>query len=415
MAQLIFSGAVSGKGGSLRKVKVLHISQATGGVQRHVIDVVSRIDKSRFEVAGICPPQDLIKGVSTDKESLLEAFKRVGVRAYPMVMRREISPISDLAIFWRLYSFLKKEKFDVVHTHSSKAGFLGRIAAKMAGVPVIVYTPNNFAFDRPRWMIAQIVFFGLLEKFAGLFCDRVFAVCRDEKELAVRLGVLPKEKITLISNFIDVSRLNFGVDAAKKRIELGIKENERLIVSVGRLAAQKSPRDFVLAAETVLQKRKDARFLFLGDGPLFKETESLIKKKNLTDYVRILGWRNDSIEVIAASDIFVLASLWEVLPNHSLLDAMALSKPAVITTTSGARDMVTDGFNGYVVPVADRAAMAEAILKLLELPAGELKQLGKHSKEIFDKRPSPGEIVRIIEDAYIGILYRKGRMSNDKI
>ncbi len=397
----------------MRKIKVLHISQATGGVQRHVIDVVSRIDKSRFEVVGICPPQDLVKGVSLDKESFPEAFEKVGVRAYPLLMRREISPLSDLAVFWRLYSFLKKEKFDVVHTHSSKAGFLGRIAARMAGVPAIVHTPNNFAFDRPRRMAAQIIFFGLLEKIAGFFCDRVFAVCIDEKELAVRLGVLPKEKITLISNFIDASRLNFGVDVANKKNELGIKQGERVIVSVARLAAQKSPRDFVLAAEMVLRKRTDAQFLFLGDGPLFKETDSLIKKKNLTGCVRILGWRNDTAEVIAASDIFVLASLWEVLPNHSLLDAMALSKPAVITATSGARDIVTDGFNGYVVPVADPAVMAEAILKLLELPAGELKQLGKHSREMFDKRPSPGEIVRIIEDAYIGILYRKGKVGEN--
>lgn len=392
----------------MRKIKVLHISQATGGVQRHVIDVVSRIDKSRFEVAGLCPPQDLIKGVFSDKESFLEAFRRAGIRAYPLVMRREISPISDLAAFCRIYSFLKKEKFDVVHTHSSKAGFLGRIAARMAGVPAIVHTPNNFAFDRPRRMAPQIIFYVLLEKFAGLFCDMVFAVCGDEKELAAGLGVLPKKKITLISNFIDTSRLNFGVDRAKKRIELGIRENERVIVSVGRLAAQKSPGDFVLAAEEVLKKNKETRFLFLGDGPLFKETDRLIKKKNLTGAVIILGWRNDSAEIIAASDIFVLSSLWEVLPNHSLLDAMALSKPAVITATSGARDVVTDGFNGYVVPIADSLAMAEAILKLLGLPDAGLKQMGRHSREIFDKRPSPGEIVRAIEDAYIGLLYRKG-------
>lgn len=392
----------------MSKIKVLHISQAAGGVQRHVIDVVSRIDKSRFEVAGICPPKDLIRGVSSDKESFLEAFKRAGLRAYPLVMRREINPFSDLAVLWRLYSFLKKEKFDVVHTHSSKAGFLGRIAARLAGVPAIVYTPNNFAFDRPGWMVPQIIFFGFLEKFAGFFCDMVFAVCGDEKELAVRLGVLPEKKITLISNFIDASGLNTGGDAKKKRDELGIKQGERLIVSVGRLAAQKSPRDFVLAAEIVLRKETNVRFLFLGDGPLFKETESLIMKKNLTGSVKILGWRNDTAEVIAASDVFVLASLWEVLPNHSLLDAMALGKPAVITATSGAKDIVIDGFNGYVTPVADPAALAEAILKLLALPEDKLKQLGKHSQEIFNKRPSASEIVRIIEDTYIGILYRKG-------
>jgi glycosyltransferase involved in cell wall biosynthesis len=394
----------------LPKIKVLYISQATGGVQRHVIDLVLRIDKSRFETAAICPPRDLIKGVSLDKESFPEAFKRAGVRVYPVTMRRKINPVSDLAALWRIYAFLKKERFDVVHTHSSKAGFLGRLAARMAGVPAIVHTPHNFAFDRPRRMTWSIAFFGLLEKFAGFFCDRVFAVCRDEQELAVSLGVLPAEKITLISNSIDAPRLDQGVNSETKRTELGIRQGERLIVSVGRLAAQKSPKDFVRAADIVLHKMPDARFLFLGDGPLFKEIDRLIRKKNLESRVKILGWRNDTAEVIAASDIFVLSSLWEVLPNYSLLDAMGLGKPVVITATSGSGDMVKNGFNGYVVPVADPEAMAEAILKLLKLPPAGLKTMGKNSREVFDKRPSPDEIVKMIEDTYIGILYRKGAL-----
>lgn len=394
----------------MSRIKVLHISQATGGVERHVIDIVSRLDKNRFDIAGVCPPQDLIKGVSSDKESFLDAFKRVGVRAYPVKMHREIRPLSDLSAFFKLYNFIRKEGFDVVHTHSSKAGFLGRLAARLAGVPVIVHTPNNFAFDRPEYMVKERVFYALLERFAGLFCDMVMAVCKDEKDLAVRLGVLPKEKITVISNVINASNLNFNVDTAKKRRELGVGESKRLVVSVGRAAAQKSPKDFVLAAERVLQKRRDVQFLFLGDGPLFKKMEGLIRKKKLSEYVRLLGWRNDSAEIIAASDIFVLSSLWEVLPNHSLLDAMAQGKPAVITAVSGARDAVIDGFNGYVVGVGDYQALAGALLKLLDLSSGELRKWGRRSKEIFEKRLNLEDIVKIIENTYIGLLHRKGKI-----
>lgn len=239
----------------------------------------------------------------------------------------------------------------------------------------------------------------------------VFAVCKDEKDLAVRLGVLPKEKITVISNVINASKLSPAVDILRKHRELGIGESERVIISVGRAARQKSPKDFVLAAQKVLEKRKDVKFLFLGDGPLFKKTERLINRKKLSGNVKLLGWRNDASEIIAASDIFVLSSLWEVLPNHSLLDAMALSKPAVITATSGAREAVIDGFNGYVVSAGDYQALANAILKLLGLSNGELKKLGKHSKEMFEKRLTPEDVVKIIENTYTGLLYKKRKIN----
>lgn len=376
-------------------------------MQRHVIDIVSNIDKDRFDITGVCPPRDLVKGVSRDKESFCAAFERIGVRVHPLKMRREIRPISDLAAFIRLYLFIKKQRFDVVHAHSSKAGFIARIAARIAGVPAIVYTPNNFTFDRPGRMTAKRRFFALLERFAGLFCDKVMAVCGDEKDLAARLGVLPAKKIAVISNVIDTSRLNFNVDMAAKREELGIGLEERLVVSVGRVAEQKSPKDFILAAERVLGKNKNTRFLFLGDGPLLYKARSLVEKKGLQGYIRLPGWRNDAAEVIAASDLFVLSSLWEVLPNHSLLDAMALGKPAIITATSGAREVVFDGVNGYVVPVGRPDLLADFILHLLELPLNQLQEFGRRSKEMFKERPGPREIARIIENTYLEILTGK--------
>ena len=394
----------------MRKIKVLHISQATGGVQRHVIDIVSRMDKNIFEVTGVCPPQDLVKGVSLDKESFLRAFERSGAAAHPIKMHREIRPLGDLAAFVKIYRFIKKEGFDVVHAHSSKAGFLARIAARMAGVPVIIYTPNNFAFDRPPRMVFHRTFFGLLEKFAGLFCDMVFAVCRDELELAVRLGILPREKVTLISNTADISSAVSAADVSAKRRELGIGESEKIVISVGRLAAQKAPLEFLKAARQVLEKYKDARFLFLGDGPLAKKAADFISRRGLADRVKLLGWRDDAAAIIAASDIFVLSSSWEVLPNHSLLDALALGKPAVITAVSGASDVVINGYNGYIAPVGDHVFLARRILGLLALPAEDLRIFGRHSREIVEKRPAPADITRTVENTYMRLLFAKGAL-----
>lgn len=392
------------------KIKVLHISQATGGVQRHVVSVLERLDKGRFEIYGICPPVDLVKGVSADKESFAQAMKRAGAQVYPVRMTRGIRPISDLAAFIRIYAYIKKNGFDVVHAHSSKAGFLGRIAARIAGVPVVVYTPNSFAFDRPRSMVLQKIFYAALERFAGLFCDRVIAVCEGEKELAVKMCVLPAKKIIVVSNAVDLSDYSsLRVDPDRGRARAGVGAGERMVIQVGRIAAQKAPFDFIRAAALVNKDFPEARFLIAGDGPLTNKVIRYLDAKGYSGFIKVLQWRNDVKELIAVSDIFVLASLWEVLPNFSLLDAMALRKPVVITDTLGSEELVRDGYNGYLVPKGRPRLLAESIAGLLRLKKEEFEGYGAHSREIVEKRQDMTGAARQIERLYEELYEKKGR------
>ncbi|MFH1847978.1 MAG: glycosyltransferase [Candidatus Omnitrophota bacterium] len=252
----------------MTKIKVLHISQATGGVQRHIIQLLPRLSRERFEVTGICPPEDLIKGISADKQSFPQAFKNIGTEVHTVVMSREINPAFDLAAFFKIYGFLRKRKFDIVHTHSSKAGFLGRIAARLAGVPVIVHTPHSMAFDNPVMMPIQRSFYMFLEKVAGLFCDKIIAVCKGEKELIAGSGVAPGDKIEVINNGVDPALYDKRVDTSAKRKELGLKDSDKVVALVGRMSVQKAPFDFIKAALAVRKEFSDAVFLLLGDGPL---------------------------------------------------------------------------------------------------------------------------------------------------
>jgi len=394
------------------KIKVLHISQAAGGVQRHLISVLEKINKTKFEIVGICPPEDLVKGVSRDKETFVQAFERLGIRVHPIKMHRAIRPISDLIAFIKIKRFIKKERFDIVHTYSSKAGFLGRIAARLAGVPVCIHMPQSFAFDRPFSMRVQRLFYTALEKFAARFCDAFAAVCEEEKDLVVKYLGVPETKCEIISNAVDLSDYKtVDVDVSKKKDELGIGAKGKVLVFVGRFADQKAPIDLVMAMERVKRMtQKDFVCLMLGDGPLTGKVTDYVREKGCSDFIEVLGWRNDIKEIIAASDIFVLPSLWEVMPNHSTLDAMALKKPIVITDTLGARDLVKDGYNGFVVPKGKHLLLAGAVAELLSLNDSALKEYGLRSREILEKRPSLKDVVRRLENLYERLLCNKARL-----
>ena len=364
----------------MRRIKVLHISQATGGVERHVISLVSRLDPSRFEVVGSCPTVDQIPGVSREKESFVEAFRRIGVRVVPIEMRRELHFPSDLKSFFKIYRLIRREKFDIVHTHSSKAGFLARVAARLAGVPVVIHTPNNFAFDRPQQDPSRILY-RYFEKLAGLFCDCIIAVSRSEERLAWE--VVPRGKVVRIENAIDLNEVTSRGDPAEKRKNLGLSPGQPIVSMVGRLAVQKSPNDFVLAAKEVLAQKKDVAFLIIGDGPLGEEVRNLMASLQLEKNVLLLGWREDVFDLMAASDLIALTSLWEGLP-YTLLEAMALGKPIVATDATGSVDIVKDGENGVLVPRGDIRGIANAIVRLLSDPA-RAKAMGLAGRRYIEK------------------------------
>ena len=387
----------------MRRIKVLQLSQATGGVQRYVIYLAGCLNKGLFEGVGCCPPIDRIPGVSRQKESFAEAFGRIGIRVVPIEMWREIRPLRDLKSFFQIYRLIRKEKFDVVHTHSSKAGFVGRLAARLAGVPVVVHTPNNFAFDRPRQTPSRLLY-RFLETIASFFCDRILAVSVSEEKLALK--VAPRGKVVRIDNAIDLQEVVARKNPLRVREELGLVPGRPVVSMVGRLSVQKCPEDFVLAAREVLQKKQEVAFLVMGDGPLWQETEGLIRSLNLEKQILLLGWREDVFDLMAASDLIVLTSLWEGLP-YTVLDAMAFGKPLVVTDATGSVDVVQDGVTGLVVSRHNPSEVAKAILRLLDHPA-EAKRMGEAGRRFMEKEHlTLRQQVERIQSLYLELLRHK--------
>lgn len=382
------------------RIKVLQVAQATGGVQKHVLYLANGLDKERFEVVGACPPIDRIKGVDKAKTSFPQALKGAGIRVFAIDMYRRINPIGDLISFLKILKLIKKEKFDIVHTHSSKAGFLGRLSAKLLGVPVILYTPNAFAFDKPKAVFLLKIFYLYLEKLAARWCDIIITASDSERNLALRHKIASPDKIITINNVIDREKIKVvpPPDIARKHRELGIDANDKVVITVARLTQQKSPLDFVKMAERIIEKRKNVKFFIVGDGPLLGKTTNFIHKKKLEKYIKLLGWRTDVEELLYISDVFVLTSLWEGLP-YTVMEAMALKKPVVATDVVGTRDLIKDSYSGYLVPPHREDLLAKKVSELLESPEISGK-MGLKGYEMLEKRMSLTEHIRTIEDLY---------------
>ncbi|MFH1857520.1 MAG: glycosyltransferase family 4 protein [Candidatus Omnitrophota bacterium] len=388
----------------MERIKILYVSQATGGVKRHITFLVQRLDPSRYEIAGCFPPQDRIKGAASNKETYFDVFQKRGLRAIPLDMYREIHPIQDLRAFLKLFRILRRERWDIVHTHSSKAGFLGRIAARVAGVPVVVHTPNAFAFDRPPHSFLN-PFYVFLEKMAGYFCDALIAVSDSEEQLAGQAGVVSAKKIICIPNGIDLEEMSCEVDPQAKKRMLGLPENKPMILTIGRFAPQKAPGLFIESAKQILAQRSDVSFVMVGDGPLLQRVKDRIQKEGLQNHLFLFGWRSDVKEILAACDIYVLSSLWEGLP-YTVLEAMALAKPVVATAARGTRDAVRDGVTGFLVGLRDEKTMAGKLLKLLSEP-DLARGMGQQGRLLVEKEFTIGPHVQKTDLLYQRLLSEK--------
>lgn len=280
---------------------------------------------------------------------------------------REVRLWRDAAALRRLEDLFRRRRPEIVHTHSSKAGFLGRLAARRAGVPVVVHTAHGWGFhDAQPWPVRAA--FVAAERLAARWADAIVAVAEATraKGLAHRVG--RPEQYAIIRSGIDVAGVRAHGDRAAARRALGIPHGAPVVATVGNLKPQKAPLDFVAVARRVASRFPDAVFLYAGDGVLRPVVERAIARAGLDGRVRLLGWRPDAPRVIAAADVFVLTSRWEGLPR-AYLEAAALGVPAVGTDVDGAREIVEENVTGHLRPPGDVEGLAEAVCGLLADPA----------------------------------------------
>lgn len=386
----------------MARIQVLHIITRliVGGAQENTMLTAALLDTDRYAV-------DVISGPQTGPEgSLIEEVRARGVplTIEPMLLR-EINPVKDLRALIRLTRFIKRGHFTIVHTHSSKAGILGRWAAWLARTPIIVHTVHGWGHtERQHPLVRQLYI--ILEKLTLPITDKLIVVTPRDVEKGLRDGIGSSEIFVTIRSGIELDR--FGrpqVSGDETRAALGIPLDAPVVGSVTRLSPQKAPLDFVRAAGIMAHQAPDARFVMVGDGPLRREVEALVAELGLTDRFVLTGLRRDVPELMAAFDVFVLSSLWEGLPRV-LPQAMAAGLPIVATAVDGNAEAVADGKNGLLVPPGDPAALAQAVVQLLRDPskADRMGQDGRACASEFGARKMVDEIAGL----YAQLLTQKG-------
>ncbi|HLD83112.1 MAG TPA: glycosyltransferase family 4 protein [Candidatus Omnitrophota bacterium] len=325
-----------------------------GGAQKQLLSLLALLDKERFRPFLFTAQEGLliseaqtISGLILKKSSWLE---------------RPINPFKDFLALIEIYRFIKKNKIDLVHTHSSKAGILGRFAARLAKVKLIIHTVHGWSFNdyQPR-LIRRL--FICLERITTKFSHKIIVVSNYDKQKGLSNGIGEEEKYRLIRYGIDADA--FNIKDSGIRSEFGLSPQEPLVGMIACFKPQKAPLDFIKLASLVSQSLPKVKFLLVGDGILRPQVENLIKKFNLQGKVILSGWRRDIPQILSAMDVFVLTSLWEGLPI-SVLEAMAAAKPVAATDTGGIAEVIIEAKTGFLAAPGDMPKLSERLICLLQ-------------------------------------------------
>jgi glycosyltransferase involved in cell wall biosynthesis len=351
------------------KIKVLHIITRfdKGGSAENTFLTVRDLDKDRYEVI-------LVKGASIAgnvaepeiqaAEANVFAAGARGVRVISLHhLVRDLRPVSDVIAFFMLVRIIRRERPRIVHTHTSKAGILGRWAAWLCNVPIIVHTPHGHVFwgyFKPM----QTRLFVLLERWTARITTAIVVLTPQEKEDHLRFSIAPEAKFTVIHSGVDFGSLLATVlSGSLSRKSLNLPDGAFVVGTVGRLTPVKGHIHLLRAALKLLAGRADIYFLLVGEGELREELLKYCQDVGIAENVKFLGWRADVGSVLSVLDVFVLPSLNEGM-GKAVVEAMALAKPVIASDVGGIPDMVIPGESGILVPPADSDALADAILVL---------------------------------------------------
>ncbi len=400
---------------SAGRLRVLHpiTRLIVGGAQENTLLTAALLDPAVWEV-------EVLSGTQVGSEgSLIESAQAQGIAlTLEPALVREVNPLQDARALLRLTRHMQRNRYAVVHTHSSKAGILGRWAARLAGVPVIVHTVHGWGHHERQHPLVR-AYYILLEKFSLPITDKLIVVSGLNIQKGLDAGIGRAEDYRVIRSGIELERFGHPTVARDEtRRALGIPLDACVVGSVTRLSAQKAPLDFVRAAARIraewergaadapaAQPRPPVWFLVVGDGDLRADVEALAGELGLRERLVLTGLRRDVPELLAAMDIFVLSSLWEGLPRV-LVQAMAAGLPLVATAVDGSAEVVTPGVNGFLTPPGAPDALAGMVLQLLHNPelARALGAAGRARVDEFSDR----RMVAQIDALYRELLAAKG-------
>jgi len=357
-----------------------------GGTQAHLLRVVSRLDRRRFEpmVCALSP-----------RGALRATVEAKGVPVFDGGLRGTLLGASGLRVLWRLARLFRRERVDVAHAYLFHPNVLAPVAARLARVPAVVVSKRSLdRYPRAATRWACQLGNALADRIA-VNADAVARFVREEEGC-------PARKMVLIPNGVGEDVLGARGDRGRARELVGEPPGGLVVGTVSRLAWKKGIEYLLDAVPRVLDSVPAVHFVIVGDGPLMAQLEARARGLGVDAQVRFLGARHDVLELLPAFDLFVLPSVVEGMSN-ALLEAMAVGLPVVATDVGGNSEVVVDGESGLLVPAADAPALAAAVVKLLQSPelASEMAQAGR--RRVAERYPESA-MVRRLEDLYLGLL-----------
>ena len=332
-----------------KKIKILHVAQAAGGVDRYIRMLLKYLDKEKFENILVCS-QDFRE---KDYKNLVDFFEQVK-------MDRAIGS-NDLKAIGEVRRLIKRYNPDIVYAHSSKAGAIARVA-DIGLKNHCLYNPHGWAFNM-RCSAKKEAMYTAIEKIAAPFCDKIICISDAEKQSALDKKICREDKLQVIFNGVDIEAYENGIHGTVKRKDLNIPEDAFVVGMVGRISPQKAPDIFIKMAKHVKDKVSNAHFIIVGNGDQEAEIQKYAKDNNFLDSLHITGWVDNPMSYVELFDVACLLSRWEgfglVLPEY-----MMARKPIVASRVDAIPNIICDGENGLLVEMDDVVGASTAVLKL---------------------------------------------------
>ena len=352
------------------KIRILHIAQASGGVDRYIRMLLKYLDKKVFENILVCS-QDFYK---QDYKGLVDFFEQIE-------MTRTIGG-NDLKAIKEVRNLIKKYNPDIVYAHSSKAGAIARVA-DIGLKNCCVYNPHGWAFNM-RCSAKKKMMYTVIEKVAALFCDKIICISDAEKKSALDKKICREDKLQVIFNGVDIEAYENGVHGAVRRKDLSIPEDAFVVGMVGRISPQKAPDVFIKMAKMVKDKISNAHFIIVGNGSQELEIKQYAEDNGFVDNLHITGWVDDPMSYVELFDVACLLSRWEgfglVLPEY-----MMACKPIVASRVDAIPNIIQDGQNGLLVRVDDAIDASKAVLRIYREKGLADRMVAQGMKDVHNK------------------------------
>jgi glycosyltransferase involved in cell wall biosynthesis len=370
--------------------KIVHViteSGPYGGAQRNTFLTVQGLIRDGYDAALICGPGG----------PLIQEARAAGVPVHVMVdLVRSVDPVKDCRALFRLYRLFRSKRYHIVHTHSVKAGLLGRLAAWWAGAPVIIHTLHGVPFKIDRDLKSR--FYITLEWLLGCLTHCLVCVGEVLRQEISAWKIAPEKKLTTIYSGIDFSTYVPQRAAIEVKTELGANTAWPIVGCIGRLSEQKAQHYLVEAIALLKDKYPQIKLLLVGEGTLRLLLEKRIRDLGLSSNVSLLGERHDIADLLNIFDVYAMSSRWEGV-GRALTEAMHTGVPAVATSVNGVTELISDEKTGLLVPPENPSALASAIDRLAS-DRGLANRLGSSARQRVKELMDGQQMVRAIEDLY---------------